>query len=93
MGKYSIIVTRRADKDLKFWLQRGDKSVQRKIEKIFEELREHPTTGTGKPEQLKGDLSKYWSRRLNKKDRLIYSIDDNVVIVYIISLRGHYGDS
>ncbi|AOS83464.1 addiction module toxin YoeB [Chlorobaculum limnaeum] len=93
MGKYSIIVTRRADKDLKFWLQNGDKSIQRKIEKIFDELREHPASGTGKPEQLKGDLSKYWSRRLNKKDRIIYSIDDAVVIVYVLSLRGHYGDS
>jgi len=93
MGKYSIVVTRKADKDLKHWRQSGDKSVQRKIEKIFDELRQHPTTGTGKPEQLKGDLSKYWSRRLNKKDRIIYRIDDNVVIVYILSLRGHYGDS
>lgn len=93
MGKYSIIVTRRADNDLKHWRQSGNKSVQRKIEKIFNELREHPTTGTGKPEQLKGELSKYWSRRLNKKDRIIYSIDDAVVIVYVLSLRGHYGDS
>lgn len=93
MGKYSIIVTRRADNDLKHWRQSGNKSVQRKIEKIFNELREHPTTGTGKPEQLKGDLSKYWSRRLNKKDRLIYRIDKNVVIVYILSLCGHYDDT
>ncbi|RXK82462.1 Txe/YoeB family addiction module toxin [Chlorobaculum sp. 24CR] len=93
MGKYSIIVTRRADKDLKHWRQSGDKAVQRKIEKIFDELRQHPTTGTGKPEQLKGDLSKYWSRRLNKKDRIIYRIDDNIVIVYILSLRGHYDDT
>ena len=92
MGKYSIIVTRRADIDLKHWRQSGNKSVQRKIEKIFNELREHPTTGTGKPEQLKGELSKYLSRRLNKKDRLIYRIDDNVVIVYILSLCGHYDD-
>jgi toxin YoeB len=93
MGKYSIIVTRRADTDLKHWRQSGNKSVQRKIEKIFNELQEHPTTGTGKPEQLKGELSKYWSRRLNKKDRLIYRIDDNVVIVYILSLCGHYDDT
>ncbi|NTW81838.1 MAG: type II toxin-antitoxin system YoeB family toxin [Chlorobiaceae bacterium] len=33
------------------------------------------------------------SRRLNKKDRIIYSIDDAVVVVYILSLRGHYGDT
>lgn len=93
MGKYSIIVTQRADNDLKHWHQSGNKSVQRKIEKIFNELREHPTKGSGKPEQLKGELSKYWSRRLNKKDRLIYRIDENVVIVYILSLCGHYDDT
>lgn len=93
MGKYSIIVTRRADKDLKHWHQHGDKSTQHKIEKIFDELREHPTTGSGKPEQLKGNLSMYWSRRLNKKDRIVYRIDDNDVIVYILSLRGHYDDT
>lgn len=93
MGRYTVSVTRRADKDLKYWLQSGDRPVQKKIERIFSELQEHPTTGTGKPEQLKGDLSKYWSRRLNKKDRIIYSIDDGVVVVYILSLRGHYGDT
>ena len=93
MGKYRIIVTQRADKDLKYWLKSGDKSVQKKIDRIFRELQEHPTTGTGKPEQLKGNLSQYWSRRLNKKDRMIYRIDDTVIIVYILSVRGHYGDT
>lgn len=93
MGRYTVKVTRRADKDLQFWHNRGDKSVCKKIEKIFTELTAHPKTGTGKPEMLKGDLSGYWSRRLNKKDRLIYKIDESVVIVYIMSLRGHYSDT
>lgn len=93
MGRYTVKVTRRADKDLQFWHSCGDKSVRKKIEKIFNELMEHPKTGTGKPEMLKGDLSGYWSRRLNKKDRLIYKIDESVVIVYVLSLRGHYGDT
>lgn len=93
MGKYRVIVTQRADKDLKYWLKSGDKSVQKKIDRIFRELQEHPTTGTGKPEQLKSNLSQYWSRRLNKKDRMIYRIDDTVIIVYILSVRGHYGDT
>ncbi len=93
MGRYTVKVTRRADKDLQFWHNRRGKSVCKKIEKIFTELTEHPKTGTGKPEILKGDLSGYWSRRLNKKDRLIYKIDESVVIVYIMSLRGHYSDT
>ncbi|MBK8623952.1 MAG: Txe/YoeB family addiction module toxin [Saprospiraceae bacterium] len=54
------------------------------------ELENHPTTGTGKPEQLKHELSGYWSRRLNKKDRLIYQILEKEVIVVIVSALDHY---
>ncbi|MBO8093738.1 MAG: Txe/YoeB family addiction module toxin [Prosthecochloris sp.] len=93
MGRYTVSVTRRADKDLRYWFQSGDKPVQRKINRIFRELQEHPATVTVKPEQLKGDLSGYWSRKLNKKDRIVYRIDDSVVTVYILSVRGHYNDT
>jgi len=44
----------------------------------------------GQVELLKGDLSGYWSRRLNKKDRMIYAIDEVEAIVHVLSLRGHY---
>lgn len=64
----------------------------RKITKFLEELIEHPEQGTGKPEMLKGDLSGYWSRRINKKDRLIYSINDEDIIVYVLKAKGHYFD-
>jgi len=40
------------------------------------ELAEHPREGTGKPEMLKGDLAGYWSRRINREHRLVYSIED-----------------
>lgn len=63
-----------------------------KISKIIEELREHPFTGTGKPEQLKYDLQGLWSRRINQKDRLIYEVVEDVVTVYIVSAIGHYED-
>ncbi len=52
----------------------------------------HPTTGTGHVEQLKGNYSGYWSREISKGDRIIYSIEDDKVIVYAVSLKGHYGD-
>jgi 2-polyprenyl-3-methyl-5-hydroxy-6-metoxy-1,4-benzoquinol methylase len=48
------------------------------------ELVEHPKTGTGKPELLTGNLNNYWSRRINKKDRLIYRINDEMIIIYIL---------
>ena len=63
-----------------------------KISKIIEDLREHPFTGTGKPEPLKYDLQGLWSRRINQKDRLIYEVVEDVVTVYIVSAMGHYDD-
>ena len=59
-----------------------------KILTLLDELTEHPFTGTGKPEQLKHDFSGYWSRRINKEHRLIYSVLEDVV--YINSAFGHY---
>jgi len=55
-------------------------------------LKEHPETGTGKPEKLKHKSEEYWSRRIDNRHRMEYIIDDNRVIVFIISLWGHYGD-
>lgn len=75
-------------KDIQFFKRLGDKSINRKIKDLLEELAEHPEMGTGKPEQLKGDLTGYWSRRINREHRLIYRINENTV--YILSLRGHY---
>ena len=71
---------------------RGKKKTLLKIAALLEELCEHPTTGTGKVEQLKGDLEGYWSRRINKASRLIYKIEEDIITVFVISLKGHYGD-
>ena len=53
---------------------------------------EHPSTGTGQPEQLKHHLTRLYSRRINHKHRLVYSIDDEIVIVHALSAWAHYGD-
>ena len=58
--------------------------------KILNELKEHPYTGTGNPEELKYELSGFWSRRINKKDRLIYEVQEEVVTVFVVSAFGHY---
>ncbi|WP_307533289.1 Txe/YoeB family addiction module toxin [Pedobacter sp. W3I1] len=62
------------------------------MNQIFVELSKHPEIGIGKPERLKFDLSGFWSRQINRKDRLIYKIEENIVTVTIISALGHYGD-
>ncbi|WP_221393380.1 Txe/YoeB family addiction module toxin [Dyadobacter sp. NIV53] len=70
----------------------GNKADIKKVEVIFLELEEHQEIGPGNPEQLKYELSGFWSRRINPKDRLVYKIDNLEVIVTILSAKGHYSD-
>ena len=92
MGKYSIEVKPIAQKHLLKHLKSGDKASIKKIEKIFLDLSEKPFEGVGNPEELKHELSGFWSRKINMKDRLIYFVEDLNVTVYIISAKGHYFD-
>ncbi len=78
----------KAQKDILFWKASGNKTIQKRIQALLDDIMEHPFTGIGKPEALKYELAGTWSRRINQEHRLIYEIEDN--IVYIISLRGHY---
>jgi toxin YoeB len=76
-----------AENDLDYWY-RTDKTVLRKIETLLKSIKENPFTGIGHPEPLKENLSGYWSRRINRIDRLVYTVSSNIVTVY--SLKGHY---
>ncbi len=40
--------------------------------------------------KLKYELAGYWSRRINSEHRIIYSVHDDIVIVYVLSMRYHY---
>jgi len=92
MGKYTIEISSRARKELQAHYKSGNNSAIRKIEQIFLELSENPYEGTGNPEPLKYHLSGYWSRRINRKDRLVYRVFEDRVVVLVISAVGHYGD-
>lgn len=90
MGKYSLEISTRARKELQGHYKSGNQAVIRKIEQIFFELSETPYSGTGNPEALKYNLSGYWSRRINKKDRIVYRVIEDKVQVLIVSAIGHY---
>ena len=90
--RYKLVLTPEAERHLDEWRKSGQKKTLLKIAVLFEELCEHPTTGTGKVEQLRGDFEGYWSRRINKSSRLIYRIEDEIITVFVVSLKGHYGD-
>ena len=89
---YEIILTPEAEQHLREWKKSGQKKTLKKIADLFEELRQHPTTGTRKVEQLRGDLTGLWSRKIDKGARMVYRVEEDRVIVIIVSLKGHYGD-
>jgi len=89
---YILAFSKIALADIKKHRKSGDKAILRKIEQLLNELREHPTTGTGQPELLKHNLQGLYSRRINKKHRLVYSIKAEIVTVYVVSAHSHYGD-
>lgn len=90
MGKYFVDFEPLARKDLKAHFKSGDQASIKKISKILEELVETPFTGEGKPEELKYQLTGFWSRQINKKDRMIYKVEEEIVTVIVISAMGHY---
>ncbi|MDA0194024.1 MAG: Txe/YoeB family addiction module toxin [Bacteroidetes bacterium] len=89
---YTLYFSKTALKDIEKHKKSGDKPTLKKIEKLLNELMEHPITGTGQPEMLKHDLAGLYSRRINKKHRLVYSINEQIVTVYLLSAWSHYGD-
>lgn len=86
---YKITFLPQARKDFEVWKKTDEKTVA-KIKEILKDIAEHPYFGIGKPEPLKHNLTGKWSRRINKTDRIIYSVDKNIIIVYIFSMKGHY---
>lgn len=79
-----------ADRD--WWKRHGNAATKKKIQRILMELSEHPRTGIGKPELLSGDMAGVWSRHIDKKNRILYEIHDDIILVLVLSMRGHYGD-
>jgi len=89
---FSIELTPEAEADIEKHKKSGNKKVLIKIDRLLTELREHPTTGTGKPELLKYYKEPTWSRRISDKHRLVYRITEKKIIVLVLSFWGHYDD-
>ncbi len=62
----------------------------KKITDLLKDIAEYPYTGIGKLEPLKYELAGYWSRRIYSEHRIIYSVYDDIVTVYVLSMRYHY---
>jgi toxin YoeB len=92
MGKFRVEIKNLAKKHIAKHLKSGDKGSINKIKQILEELCVTPYEGVGKPEALKYELSGFWSREINRKDRLVYDVNEEIVTVFVITAIGHYDD-
>ena len=86
---YKIFFSEKAKDGLKR-LKKESPQLLKKIEKLLIEIEQHPTTGTGQIERLKYLGPNTYSRRINKKHRIVYRVINDVVEVIIISIYGHY---
>ena len=77
--------------DYLYW-QTQDKKTLKRINALIKDIdRNGAMNGIGDPEALKGNLQGYFSRRINEKDRLVYRIENNQLL--IAQCRGHYYDT
>jgi len=92
MGQYTIIIEEIALSDFSFHKKSSQKAVKKRIERIIEELSKHPFVGIGNPHPLKYELSGKWARDIDKKNRMIYFVDEETKSVFVLSALGHYED-
>lgn len=75
--------------DYLYW-QKQDATTLKRINTIIKETSRHPFEGIGKPEPLKSNLSGWWSRRITREHRLVYKVENDMII--IMQCRFHYSD-
>ncbi|SDF17471.1 toxin YoeB [Dyadobacter soli] len=83
-----IELTSDALKDLQHWKKSGNARILQRVRQLLDAIQTSPFQGIGKPEGLKGNLSGKWSRRIDKEHRMVYSVNDDKIVVF--SLKGHY---
>ena len=81
------IFSDQAWEDYIYWESQDRKTLKR-INTLISETKRTPFEGTGKPEPLKGNLSGYWSRHIDKKHRMVYRVVNGDL--EIAQLRYHY---
>lgn len=89
---YTLTYTDVALKDLLFHEKAGNQATIKRMKRILEELKASPFVVISEPHALVANYSGRWSRHVNKKDVLIYEVDEIEMIVLIHSARFHYSD-
>ena len=84
-----ILFTELAWEEYIYW-QTQDKRTLRRINQLLRDIQRDPFDGIGKPEPLRGELSGFWSRRIDECNRIVYRVKDD--IVELLQCKGHYDD-
>ena len=87
MSKISF--SEHAWQDYLYW-QGQDKKVLKRINLLLQDIERNRYVGIGKPEALRGDLSGFWSRRIDEVNRLVYRVSGE--FIEVIQCKGHYVD-
>lgn len=87
MSKISF--SERAWQDYLYW-QGQDKKVLKRINQLLQDIERNRYVGIGKPEALRGNLSGFWSRRIDEVNRLVYRFSGE--FIEVIQCKGHYDD-
>lgn len=78
---YELVFTQKALDGIEKLKKSGNKALLKKLKSLLIELSDHPFSGTGQTEQLKHDLTGFWSRRLNREHQIVCAVDQKNITV------------
>jgi Txe/YoeB family toxin of toxin-antitoxin system len=84
---WHLVFTKQAQKDAKKIARSG---LKPQTSRLLDILREDPYSDPPPYEELVGDLSGAYSRRINIQHRLVYQIQDDIKTVKVIRMWTHY---
>lgn len=84
---YKIFYTKKVLKDID---KLKSEKLDKKVRKLIDIIRENPFENPPPYEKLKGDLIGAYSRRINIKHRLVYTVDIEEKTIKIVSMWSHY---
>ena len=87
MSQRNIAFTQGGWDDYLYWFSQDKKTIKR-INKLIQDTQRQSFAGLGKPESLKENYAGYWSRRIDEKNRLVYSVSG--VEIQVVGCRFHY---